>query len=275
MKRVFSFFVLCVAFAALATYANANDNSVSQTIESFDLSGFNPNGSKDWDVKGKTAYIEDTTMRFDGIEAHGYTEGDVIKVTSDKGEYDQRTGNLLLKDNVVAKSTTGAKIITDKALWETETNTIKADGPVLAIKGSSVAKSKGAEVKINDNKIDMKENVAVEIERDENGEKVKTSITCEGPLNVNYKDKIAVFNDNVVVHDKDTVIYSDKLFVYFNNDENKITSIVAKGSVRIVKGDNETRGQEARYDVSTQELTMMGRPTVLFYGEDDNASFGD
>ena len=67
----------------------------------------------------------------------------------------------------------------------------------------------------------------------------------------------------------------DLLFVYFNNDENKITSIVAKGNVRIVKGDNETRGQEACYDVSTQELTMMGRPTVLFYGEDDNASFGD
>ncbi len=272
------FFVVAL-FLGLFVPVWANDagqSSVSQTIEGFKLSGFNPDGSKDWDLNGKTAYIEDDVMRFDKIEGHGYSKEDIIKVSSDKGLYNQRTGNLLLSENVIAQSKTGAKIITDKAMWDTASNTIHTDSHVVAIKGASIAQSNGAQVKIDENSVDMKKDVVVQIERMEGNKKVKTSITCDGPLQVNYEKKTAVFNNNVVVHDKDAVIYSDKLFVYFNNDDNKITDIVAKGNVRIIKGDNETKGQEAHYNVSTQELVMTGRPTVLFYGEDgQNALAGN
>ncbi|HTZ11745.1 MAG TPA: LptA/OstA family protein, partial [Candidatus Margulisiibacteriota bacterium] len=119
------------------------------------------------------------------------------------------------------------------------------------------------------------------------GHKEKIAITCDGPLEINYEKNIATFNNNVKVERPDSLIYSDKMEVYFKSSNAKLDNgtlmgssvdkIVALGNVKIVKGENVSYSDEAVYTAADKKIILKGSPRLVIYSEEDlkNASFGN
>ncbi len=260
---------------------------VEQSIHNFTVSGFNDENGSQWKMYGVTARIKDSLLEVDKVYVEGICQGVKVNVASDKGYYNQDKGIVLLTKNVKAVSSTGAELTTDSAVWNTQDNVLETDSPVVITQDDKDARleGRGGKVELDKNLAIIKKDVKAEMLRadvvDTNTstatKKHKTFIRCKGPLEVKYKDKIAIFHNKVVVEDEEAKIYADKLTVYFDNDENRITKIVAEGHVKIVKDDNVTQSRKAVYDVEKQSLTMIGEPKVLFYtGEEiGRASFGN
>ncbi len=270
-----------------------DDNLVEQTIKDFSVSGINDSAKTRWDMHGDTARIKDNLLEVDNVKVTGFSDGVRVDVVSDKGYYNRDKGVVLLSKDVEAVSSTGARLVTDTAVWDTKKNTLETDDRVTITQDDkgAVLKGKGGHVELDKNIAVIRSDVEAQMyrasakdmglpvkDRDEDGkQRHKTIIRCKGPLEVRYRDKIAVFNNDVVVEDEEAKIYADKLTVYFDNEDNRISKIIGEGNVRIVKGDNITESEKAIYDVENESLTMVGEPKVLFYSGEEigSASFKD
>jgi len=127
--------------------------------------------------------------------------------------------------------------------------------------------------------------------------KTKTTITCDGPLEIDYEQNVATFKNNVKVQRPDATIHSDTLDIYFitdaadtQNDElpapeagteftdSRIDTIVARGNVRVVRGENISYSDEAVYSQSDRKIILKGRPKLVIVSTEEfnaHASSGD
>jgi len=56
----------------------------------------------------------------------------------------------------------------------------------------------------------------------------------------------------------------------------KLERIIAKGNVKIVKGENISYSDEAVYTAADKKITLLGRPKLIIYSTEDlNASSGN
>ncbi|MCX5703233.1 MAG: hypothetical protein NT066_01900, partial [Candidatus Omnitrophica bacterium] len=125
------------------------------------------------------------------------------------------------------------------------------------------------------------------------GAKEKTVITCDGPLEIDYDKNVATFNNNVKVERPDVVIYSDKMDVFFTSNKgepkaagrpleanalmgNKVDKIIARGNVKVVRGENISYSDEATYSAVDKKLVLNGRPRLIMYSTEGlNAPSGN
>jgi lipopolysaccharide export system protein LptA len=161
-------------------------------------------------------------------------------------------------------------------------------------RGNMITVAQGAVGEPNLNKITLDKDVTVNInpqaQQQEASDKNKIIITCDGPLEIDYEKKIATFKNNVKVDSKDSWIYSDTMDVYFimsdkdnketeglpNTMGNKIDKIVARGNVKILRGENISYSDEAIYTASDKKIKLLGKPRLIIYStEDFNASVGN
>ncbi|MCM8831108.1 MAG: LPS export ABC transporter periplasmic protein LptC [Candidatus Omnitrophica bacterium] len=92
-----------------------------------------------------------------------------------------------------------------------------------------------------------------------------TTITCDGPLEMEYENGKAVFYNNVVVENRQGKLFCDKATVFFDKDEKKIIKIIAEGNVKIIQEQNVTVAQKATYLVEQKLLIFEGRPNVIYF----------
>jgi lipopolysaccharide export system protein LptA len=119
----------------------------------------------------------------------------------------------------------------------------------------------------------------------------EVTITCDGPLQIDYQKNVATFNNNVKVDRQGMRIESDIMEVFFITSEapkeqspkdqdmplgGKIDKIVARGNVKITRGENVSYSEEATYSATDKKIILSGRPKLVIYskGESD-ASSGD
>jgi lipopolysaccharide export system protein LptA len=81
-------------------------------------------------------------------------------------------------------------------------------------------------------------------------------------LEWDHKAHRATFHGEVVARQKDLEIYSDDLMVFFNETDNDVTRLVAKGNVRIIQLDRRATCEEAVYDRSQNRLVLEGDPVI-------------
>jgi lipopolysaccharide export system protein LptA len=115
-------------------------------------------------------------------------------------------------------------------------------------------------------KVDFEENVEVQLS-DKEGRAVK--ITCDGPLEIEYNEGVAVFNNNVTVDNKDGKLYADKTTVFFDNKEKKIVKIVSEGNVKIERENNVTFAQKATYFDADKKIILEGNPRLFYFPKDN------
>jgi len=291
--------ILGVLFLSTSLFAEETkpEAESDQQISDFSLSGFADKGKKSWDLAGKTADIFDNVIKLKDVVGNMYGESENIKLTANKGDFDKAEGKVHLEDKVMITTSSGAKLTTESLDWDRKNQVVSTDQKVNIERENMIATALGAIGQPSLNKVNLVKDVQVEIESAKKaGEpadsaKSKIIITCDGPLEVDYQNNVATFKNNVKVDNKDALIYSDIMFVYFAKPDkdapqkeapkkeaagaapslmgSKIEKLVARGNVKIVKGENTSYSDEATYLSSDKKIILTGRPRLVLYSTDD------
>ncbi|MBN3041218.1 MAG: LPS export ABC transporter periplasmic protein LptC [Candidatus Omnitrophica bacterium] len=242
-----------------------------QKISDFYLSNVKENGTKDWEVEGKEAYIYDKHVDIDEMKANYFAPDDTIVITSDRARLDKENMDVHLQDNVNVVNKEGATLKTESLDWSRSKDSIKTEDWVTTQKDDMQIKGKGMFADTKMRKADFKQDVEVMMPDEETKE--VTTITCSGPLEIEYALGTAIFIDEVVVTHPQGKLFSDKATLYFDTDEKKIKQIISEGNVKIVRDDNVTFAQKATYNTATQKVILEGRPRLIYFPEDKQDSF--
>jgi lipopolysaccharide export system protein LptA len=78
----------------------------------------------------------------------------------------------------------------------------------------------------------------------------------------NNKERTAVFTGRVVARQDDVTIYSDKLIIYYGENEEQVDKIEATGSVRILQTNRVGTGGHALYENKVGKITLSVNPKV-------------
>lgn len=272
---------LCCACAAAQTPAE-------QTMEDFSFSGFGEKGKKSWDLKGKSADIGSEVIRLNDISSNFYGANDTVTLTAEKGDFNRRAGSLHLQDDVVVQSSSGVTLTTESLDWDRVKETVSTNDQVNISKEDITITGQGAQGFPDLRKVNLQKDVQVTIAGKEQAAEAgkRIVITCDGPLQVDYQKGLATFSQNVKVDLGDSQIYSDTMEVYFaagggapaqrpisaggtladlsaEAAQSKISKIIARGSVRVVRGANVSYSDEAVYSAAEAKLTLSGRPKLV------------
>ena len=88
------------------------------------------------------------------------------------------------------------------------------------------------------------------------------SITSEN-LEVDRENKITVFLGDVYAYNNDIKIWSEKLIVKFDNNENEIEQLNAENSVKIIKEEITATGDKGLYYPKSEILNLLGNVEVI------------
>lgn len=273
-----------------------------QQINDFSLAGYGDKGKKSWDLSGKTADIVDEVVKLKQIEGNMYGKEEDIKLTAQSGNFNKNDGKVHLEQDVVITTSTGTRMTTDSLDWDRKKQLVTTKDTVNIQRDNMVIAAQGAKGEANLKKVALEKNVRLDInpegqdKEQEKGIKEKIIITCDGPLEVDYDKNIAIFNNNVKIDRLDTLIYSDKMEVYFvvsGKEEkpkeetgdglnqqmmnSKIDRIVARGNVKVVRGENISYSDEAIYSAKDKKLVLTGSPRLVISSTEglSDASFGN
>ena len=302
LKTFFTFltflFLTCNIFAQ-----DQKPQESDQQIMDFSLASFGEKGKKSWDLSGKSADIFSDVIKLQDVIGNLYGKEEDIKLTADKGDFDKVQGKIHLQENVIITTSSGSKLTTDSLDWDRKNQLVTTNDAVNIERGNMVTTASGARGEPNLKKVSLQKDVTVNInptaeEKSQDQEmnvKKKIVITCDGPLQIDYDKNIATFNNNVNVDTQDAIIQSDIMDVYFGKTGkdnsgsekeasglgsatmgSKIDKIVARGNVKITRGENVSYSDEATYNALDKKIILSGKPKLIIYsGEDINASFGN
>lgn len=294
---------LCAALSLLCLpYAGAAQPEAlpasDQQINDFSLAGYGERGEKSWDLAGRTADIFDETVQLDEVIGNLYGEEVDIQLTADRGNFHRANGTVSLEDNVTITTSTGAQLKTDSLNWDRKEKFVSTADPVNIKRDNIEVNARGAQGSPNLKQVALEKDVQFDINPAPEAEglkvKRKTTITCDGPLEIDYEKNVATFKNNVKVQRPDSTIYSDTLDIYFiatagdQEDDggmavagtglqnSSIDKIVARGNVRVVRGDNVSYSEEAVYSAAERKIILKGRPRLVIVSTEElDASLGD
>lgn len=303
----FTLFALHFTFSCFAQGQNVMTDS-DQQISDFSLAGYGDKGKKAWEIAGKSADIFNEVVKLKDITGNLYGENENTKLTSDKGDFNKAEGKIHLEDNVVITTTSGAKLTTDSLDWDRKNQIVSTKDIVNIVRENMWTKACGLKGEPNLKKVNLEEDVQVEIQPQGQNQdkeapltidgKEKIVITCDGPLEIDYEKNVAVFNNNVKVDRQESQIYADIMEIYFlksdkrNKTDKKtdisdpgssfmsntqIDKLICRGNVKIIRGENTSYSEEAVYSNIDKKIILSGRPRLVLYSEGDfkNASFGN
>jgi lipopolysaccharide export system protein LptC len=147
---------------------------------------------------------------------------------------------------------------------------VTTEDNVNITRGNIDAKGVGALGKTDLKQFSLNKEVTVDINEESEGKIKKITITCDGPLNIDYIKQEAVFNDNVKAIDVDQELYADKMTGYFDSKTKKLNKIVCEGNVKIVKGQDISYSEKAIYDSQGQKVSLVGRPRLIIYSSKED-----
>jgi len=290
--------IAAVILSASNVYAEVPGASTpsDQQINDFSLTGYGERGKKSWDLTGKTADIFDEVVKLKDVIGNMYGKEEDMKLTADQGDFNKVNGKIHLQDNVIITTTSGTKLTTDSLDYDRKNQTMNTEDIVNIFRDNMTTVARGAHGETNMKKVSLEKDVRLDILPKEEGNpaagvKEKIVITCDGPLEVDYEKNVAYFNNNVKVERSESTIYSDKMDVYFRmaSKEEKakqeakeavegkkedataglmgssIDKIVARGNVKITRGENVSYSDEAIYNAADKKITLNGRPRLILY----------
>ena len=268
------FLISCSAVLAEEQAGSLTNSQIPQQFEGFNLQGYTDTGDKAWDVKGDKADINGNVIAISNVDANRYGDTDV-NLKAQKGTIHKDSGEIFLEKDVVITSETGTQMKTDTLNWEKEKDLVSTDDPVSItdeLKGM-VANGKGLRAHPGLQTAQMNKDVTVEVDMEaQNPGSGKMVITSDGPMEIDQKNSVAVFNENVVaVQSGGRTLKADKVEMYFDPEKQQIREMVCIGHVQIIQGANITNSDRAVYSAATEKLTLYGRPKLILVTEGENS----
>jgi LPS export ABC transporter protein LptC len=270
LKIAFVFFILIcfgILFFIDIGFAVEERQESDQKILGFTLSNFGEKNKKTWDLQGDTLEVYGDLINLTEVKANMYGENDNMVLTADSGTFNRAEGKVHLQDNVVITSDSGAKMTTDTLDWAQKDQLVSTEDKVNIYRDNIEAEGVGAVGKTDLKQFSLNKEVQVDINSESQGQMKKTTIICDGPLDIDYQAQTAIFNNNVKATDGESELYGDKMTGYFDKDTKKIAKIVVEGNVKIIRGQDIAYSQQAIYEAETQKISLIGRPQLIIYSK--------
>jgi LPS export ABC transporter protein LptC len=257
-------------------------------IYNFTFTKYTSNGERELEIEADTANIFSGIVNLNNVIAKAYAEESPVTVTADIGVFDRSTSKVHLKENVVATTDTGARLLSPSLDIDPPAKTVETQDEAQVKKDNIDIVGTGAKGDSHLKQVQFGKNVTVVIQSDESDplgidsklkkkgaqtpvKKSKTVITCDGPLDIDYENNIAHFFNNVVVVDKRGRLIADKMDVYYNSSRKGVQKIVATGNVVIENPDgNTTYSDNVIYLAEEGRVILGGDPEASYI---PNSSF--
>jgi len=254
--------------------AEEKKEAAQQEVKDFSFVQYKEGGSQKWKLNGKSAKVVNNQVNIEDLSAISFGQGTVLKLKSREGSFDKGENVVHLRDNVVMATTDGTKLTTDRLDWNRETKNVSTDSSVNIKRPDMNITARGAVCDIDGRTAELKQDINAKLVSDEldipgsaPGTKSQTAITCDGPLEINYKQNRAFFHGNVKVEDSKGTIIADRIDVYFNPETRRVRSVVAAGNVRIINGENVTYSEKAIYLVDQARVILPNRPKLVIQSD--------
>ncbi len=251
--------------------------SVTQQVDGFTLEGFNAQGDRAWDVNGDQADILGNTIKISNVDANTYGDNEV-NIKARRGEVDKDSGNVRLQEDVVVTTKDGSQLKTDSLEWEKETNTVSTPDAAQITDRTMRAAGTGLKANSELKTAQLERDVTLEIDA-EVGEQTNSSeleqivITCDGPMELDHANNIAVLRDNVVAVRGDETLRADRVEVNFDPTTKKIATIVCTDNVSVQRGENISYSDKAIYSAADQKVIFVGRPKLIMKTDEATVPF--
>ncbi|OGW83672.1 MAG: LPS export ABC transporter periplasmic protein LptC [Omnitrophica bacterium GWA2_52_8] len=242
-------------------------------VYSFSFSKYTPSGEKEIEIEGDSANILTKNVLLMNVVAKAYAEETPVTITADKGQYDKVNSQVYLRENVVATTEDGTRMMTEELDIDPGAKVLETNVQTEVIKDNINIEGVGARGDSGLKKVKFKKNVTVVVQDPENKSEGPTVITCDGPLVIDYEKNIAHFKDNVVAEDFRGKLYSDIMDVYYNRVSRRVSKIVAIGNVVIESPEgNQTFSDNVIYLADEGRVILGGDAEALYFKEEQ---FGD
>ncbi len=283
------FFILAVFFvsvcgnvfcetANVATGGPASSSDPQQMLD-FNIAGYGTGGEKTWEVQGASMDMNGDDINISDITAHLFGKEENMVLTADKGKFDRSNGVMRLTKNVKAVTDSGAKLNTDSLNWSQKEQLVTTDDTVKITKENMSATGKGVTAHSDFKTATFEKDVKLVVDqKNKSGDsskegladKTRTTITCDGPMTMDYNKQFAVFEKNVRVEGnvEQGVMTADKMTINFNATTKQVEKMVAEGHVKITKGENVSESEGAVFTAADKKLILTGRPKLTFYTEE-------
>ena len=237
----------------------------------FSFTKYKPTGEKEIEIEGDSADLLSKTVNLLNVVAKAYAEETPVTITSDEGQYDKSENLVHLHKNVVATTEDGTRLLTEKLDIYPSDKTVKTDVRAAVKKQNINIDGMGAEGDSELKKVAFKKNVTVVIKdsggKVVDGAKGPTVITCDGPLNIDYEKNIAHFNDHVVAKDDRGTLTADKMQVYYDKLQRRVSKIIATGNVVVENPDgNKTYSDNVVYLAEEGRIILGGDTEAVYKG---------
>lgn len=235
--------------------------SEEQKILSFDMTGYTKDGTKKWDIQGKSADIVSDIVILNDLKANAYSGDRTVVLTARSGRYDKKRNTVKLEDNVVVTTSDGINLVAEWFQWESETELITTNSFVEVEKDNLYASGIGAQASTKNKEVKLNKDIVVKQD--------DVTISCKGPLAIDYEKNKASFFGDVKVTEPRGVLLADRIDIFFNSDSQKIEKAVAERNVRLRHGENSATGQKIVYTLASGEVILTGNPEIVIYSEED------
>jgi LPS export ABC transporter protein LptC len=135
---------------------------VSLKISDIKYSQDYKNGEGKWDLRAKEGHffdndqilaLKDVLLKLDSFKKTSYT------IKGNEGEYFRKSGEIILKGDVLARSATGYQIQTNLLIYRQEDNEVETDEHIQVIGSFFRVKGDGLYIDLNKKKFMVKKNV--------------------------------------------------------------------------------------------------------------------
>jgi len=238
------------------------EDKSTQKIMTFSISS-TINEGKRWSIEGKAAdIINPDIIELTDVAGKSYVKDTAVTVTANHGRFDRKKNELRLRKNVVATTEDGLHLMTEVLNWNADKGVLWTEEFVKVIKDEILTTGYGLTGQVNLGKIELERRIEIKVEP-------STLITCDGPLEIDYRENVAYLYTNVKIVDKEGELSADRVKVYFDPDDNKITKAIASGNVKIKRDENETYSMKATYYVDEKKVILTGKPKLIVYSKKD------
>jgi len=243
-----------------------NETEITETdsnkVNSFQFVKYTKNGEKEIEIEGDSADIFAQQVDLENVIAKAYADQAPVTLTADKGTFDRSTSLVHLKDNVVATSEDGSRLLSESLDIHPSSKTVSTTEIAELKKDNIQLQGKGARGDSQLQTLEFDKQVRVEIQNEET--QVPTVITCDGPLFLDYDRNFAKFQNNVVATDARGRLSSDVMDVYYDRSNRVIEKIIASGNVVIEQNGNVTFSDIVTYLAKDGTIILGGNPEAFY-----------
>ena len=290
MKRFLGTLTILIITSPLGFCASTDMSSSSepQHKQDFNLAGYGAKGQKTWEVQGAQMDMAGNDVKISDIKARLFGDKENMVLTADNGHFDKTSGVIHLQDHVKAVTESGAELLTDTLDWSQKESLITTNDKVNISRDNMTAVATGIEAKPDFKVAKFEKDVVMTIDGQKKTDtstetaekqtekqkgaalpKSQMTVTCDGPMELNYEKQFAVFEKNVKVEGdaQQGTMVADKMTVYFSPTTKQIDKIDAQGHVKIERGENTSFSEGAIFTASDKRVVLTGRPKLVIFTE--------